>query len=60
MANFIVKFEGSSCSDDFNQKRPNLLNYNINSLKYKFVLCLLKEDRRNRSFSVYNNIKKVF
>ena len=32
----------------------------INSLKYKFVLHLLKEDGRNRSVSVYNDIKTLF
>ena len=26
-------------------------------MKYKFVLCILKEDRRNRSVSVYDIIK---
>ena len=32
----------------------------ITSLKYKFVLHLLKEDGRNRSVSVYNDIIKFF
>ena len=32
----------------------------ITSLKYKFVLRLLKEDGCNRSVSVYNNIMKSF
>ena len=30
------------------------------SLKYKFVLNLLKEDGRNRSVSAYNDIIKFF
>ena len=32
----------------------------ITSLKYKFVLHLLKEDEPNRSVSVYNDIIKFF
>ena len=32
----------------------------ITSLKYKFVLHLLREDRSNRSVSVYNDIIKLF
>ena len=32
----------------------------ITYLKHKFVLHLLKEDGRNRSVSVYNDIIKIF
>ena len=32
----------------------------ITSSKYKFVLCFLKEDERNRSVSVYHDIIKFF
>ena len=32
----------------------------ITSLKYKFVLCLLKDNERNRLVSVYNDIIKFF
>ena len=31
----------------------------IASLKYKSILCLLKEDGRNRSVSVYNDVIKI-
>ena len=53
MANLIVKFKCSSCGNEFNQKWANLLIYNNNFWKYKFVLCSLKEDGGNRSVSVH-------
>ena len=31
----------------------------IASLKYKSILCLLKEDGRNQSVSVYNDVIKI-
>ena len=51
MENFKVKFECSSCGNEFNQKWASLLIYNNNW--YKFVLNLLKEDGLNRSVLVY-------
>ena len=41
-------------------EQVSLLFTIITSLKYKFVLHLLKEDGRNRSVSVYNDIIKFF
>ena len=41
-------------------EQASLLFTTITSLKYKFVLHLLKEDGRNRSDSVYNDIIKFF
>ena len=41
-------------------EQASLLFTIITSLKYKFVLHLLKEDGRNRSVSVYNDIIKFF
>ena len=51
VANLKVKFECSSWGNKFNQKWVNLLIYKNN---------FLKEDWRNWSFSVYNNIIKFF
>ena len=40
---------------------PNFpLKYVITSTKCKFVLCLLKEDGRNRSISIYNDVINFF
>ena len=41
-------------------EQASLLFTTITSLKYKLVLHLLKEDGRNRSDSVYNDIIKFF
>ena len=41
-------------------EQASLLFTIIASLKCKFVLHLLKEDERNRSVSVYNDIIKFF
>ena len=41
-------------------EQASLLFTIISSLKYKFVLHLLKEDGRNRSVSVYNDIINFF
>ena len=41
-------------------EQASLLHTIITSLKYKFVLHLLKEDGRSRSVTVYNDIIKFF
>ena len=41
-------------------EQASLLFTIISSLKYEFVLHLLKEDGRNRSVSVYNDIINFF
>ena len=41
-------------------EQNTLLSTTITSLKYKFVLHLLKGDGRNRLVSVYNKIIKFF
>ena len=56
MTNLKEKFECSNYGNKFNQKWASLLIYNNNflkTLKYKFVLHLLKEDGLNRSVFVY-------
>ena len=53
MANLKEKFECSSCGSKFNQNEQASLFTIITSLKYKFVLHLLKEDGLNRSVLVY-------
>ena len=59
MANSKVKFQCSSCGNAFNLSEQASLFTVITSLKYKFVLCLLKKDGRIRSISVYNDIIKL-
>ena len=61
MANLKVKFVCSTFGNEFNQSEKTSLFTiitSITSLKYKFVMHLLKEDGRNRSVSVYHEIIK--
>ena len=60
MANLKVKFKCSVVAVSSIKSEQASLFTIITSLRYKFVLCLLKEDGRNQSVSVYNNIIKFF
>ena len=59
----IKEFKSSLLSTSFYHTASPLFMFHftiITSLKYKFVLCLLKKDERNRSVSVNNDIIKFF
>ena len=52
MANLKVKFECSGCGSSIKSEQASLFII-ITSVKYKFVLHLLKEDGLNRSVLMY-------
>ena len=52
MANLKVKFECSGCGSSIKSEQASLFII-ITSVKYKFVLHLLKEDGLNRSVLAY-------